>query len=377
MLTASQEDRVKVWQPRSKVGLVIGAWTLIAVFFSSRQILLVATNENPPAWGTTFFLSLADGYLWAAFTPLVVWVAKRLPFDRSDWWRALPLQVGSWFLIAATHITLYTPLVWMTMPDYKQARNTYRQFLSQIFNGSLHEGVLVCFGIVLVSRLLDTYRRYQLSEAHAAQLKAQLTDAQLQALKMQLHPHFLFNTLHAISTLIYKDPEAADQMLARLSEFLRLTLENSGTQEVTLRREMEFLNRYLAIEQMRFPDRLAITFDIAPDTLDAMVPNLVLQPLAENAVRHGIAPREEGGTIDIRAVRKQSTLTITVCDDGQGMNAERPSDAREGVGLRNTRARLQQLYGASYRMVASSREDGSGFAVHLILPFHTQQEGGE
>ena len=180
---------------------------------------------------------------------------------------------------------------------------------------------------------------------------------------MQLQPHFLFNTLHAISALMYRDPEGADRMIARLSDFLRLTLDSTGVQRVTLKREMEYLDKYLEIEQVRFGERLKVHHDIAPDTLDLLVPNLVLQPLVENSVRHGIAPRASGGRIDIDARREGETLFISVSDDGAGSSGA----IQEGVGLTNTRARLAQMYGGAARLDLTPA-NGSGFSSRLSIP---------
>lgn len=183
---------------------------------------------------------------------------------------------------------------------------------------------------------------------------------------MQLQPHFLFNTLHAISALVHEDAEEADRMVAHLSELLRLSLENAGAQEVTLRQELEFLEPYLQIEQARFGNRLALRRDIAADVLDARVPNLVLQPLVENAVRHGIASRSGPGLVEISARRAGDRLRLEVRDNGSGLPAA--GALREGVGLGNTRARLQQLYGADHRLEMRNVE-GGGLRVTLEIPF--------
>jgi len=213
---------------------------------------------------------------------------------------------------------------------------------------------------------IEYYRQFRLRELKASQLEAQLAVAQLEVLKMQLQPHFLFNTLHAISALMYRDVGSADRMVTRLSDFLRLTLDSAGVQEVTLKREMEYLDKYLEIEQVRFGDRLEVRRAIDPATLDLLVPNLVLQPLVENAVRHGIAPRASGGRIEVTSRVHEGTLTIEVLDDGPGAGA-----IREGVGLSNTRARLEQLYGADARLEIGNAPAG-GFSARLTLPARTE-----
>jgi len=202
-------------------------------------------------------------------------------------------------------------------------------------------------------------------------LEAQLVQAQLQALKMQLHPHFLFNTLNSISALLHHDPELADRMIARLGDFLRLTLDNSGAQEVTLQKELEFLKCYLEIERVRFQDRLTVSYDVAPETLEAMVPNLVWQPIVENAIRHAIAPRAGKGQIEVRAQRTGAKLQLQVQDDGPGLPTNQNSNgsSSKGVGLANTRERLRQLYGSNHRFELANGS-GRGLVVTLEIPFN-------
>jgi two-component system LytT family sensor kinase len=190
---------------------------------------------------------------------------------------------------------------------------------------------------------------------------------------MQVHPHFLFNTLHSISALLNRDTEAARQMIARLGDFLRLTLENSGTQEVTLQREIEFLQSYLEIEHIRFQDRMTTLVEVEPHALDVQVPNLILQPIVENAIRHGIAPRSTPGRIEIRAEHKNSMLRIQVRDNGPGLPVNRSAVNlfKEGLGLANTRARLQHLYGAAHRFELANDPEG-GLVVTLEIPSETE-----
>jgi LytS/YehU family sensor histidine kinase len=185
---------------------------------------------------------------------------------------------------------------------------------------------------------------------------------------MQLNPHFLFNSLHSVSALMHRDVELADRMLTQLGDLLRAALANSNTQEVPLRQELDFLLRYLEIEQTRFGDRLAVTMEIAPETLDAWVPNLILQPLVENAIRHGIEPHAKPGRIELRAHRQDGVLALEVCDTGPGL---RGAPATEGIGLSNTRARLRELYGAAHHFQLQDGSDG-GLRVRLSIPFRRQ-----
>ena len=246
-------------------------------------------------------------------------------------------------------------------------------FRTIIYNSSESYGVYAL--LLLLHHSVNYYKRFREGELRASHLETRLARAQLQALKMQLHPHFLFNTLHSISALVHKDPEAADRMIARLGDFLRLTLENSGAQEVTLEKELAFLRCYLEIERIRFHDRLTTRVDVDPRALDSLVPNLILQPIVENAIRHGVAPRSTPGHVEILAKQNDGTLRIEVKDNGPGLppNQSGIQGSREGqgVGLANTRARLEQLYGTAHRFELTNGARG-GLVVTLEIP-STQQ----
>jgi len=234
-----------------------------------------------------------------------------------------------------------------------------------------HFNLLIYWVIVAVSHAFDYYRKYRERELRASELEKHLAQAKLQALQMQLNPHFLFNTLHSISSLMHKDVEAADRMIARLSDLLRAALEGAGTQQVTLRQELDLLQLYLAIEQVRFGSRLTVKMNIAPDTLGAQVPNLILQPLVENAIRHGIEPRARLGCIELQAHRQDGALALVVSDDGAGLGEN--GRIKEGVGLSNTRARLRELYGTAHRFELLRGQEG-GVRVELSIPFREEQD---
>jgi LytS/YehU family sensor histidine kinase len=222
--------------------------------------------------------------------------------------------------------------------------------------------------LVSVHQARHNYQRFRERELRASQLEAKLAQTQLEVLKMQLHPHFLFNTLHAISTLIHRDPDAADEMVAQLSDLLRMTLANIGIQEVPLQQELEFLHRYLDIQKMRFQDRLEVIVDVPSETLDIQVPNQVLQPIVENAVRHGVDARSGSGRIEVRARTTEHMLELTVRDDGPGVNgAVRLPRERPGIGLSNTRARLRELYGPASTLSLENHPQG-GALVTLSIP---------
>jgi LytS/YehU family sensor histidine kinase len=220
------------------------------------------------------------------------------------------------------------------------------------------------------------HARYRERERAAEQLARGLTEARLQALKMQLQPHFLFNTLNAISALIPTEAKPAKRMLARLGDLLRITLEHEETQEVTLREELAFLQPYLEIEQARLGGRLMVVMEIAPETLDARVPHLVLQPLVENAIRHGIAPRIEPGRVEISATRgpDNRVLRMEVRDDGRGVDRDHEVRTRRGVGLTNIRSRLEQLYDGEHRFELENHPE-AGVVVRITLPFRCAENG--
>jgi len=233
-----------------------------------------------------------------------------------------------------------------------------------------HTNLIVYAAVVLAWHALNYYHERREREIQAAALAAQLAQAQLQTLKMQLQPHFLFNTLNSISALNHEDPRAANRMIARLSELLRLTLENDGAQQVSLLQELDFLKRYLEIQQVRFGDRLNVRFDVTPETLEARVPNLLLQPLVENAIQHGIAPFAVRGEINIQASRENGLLCLRVTDNGPGLPGAKPTGAPEGVGLANTRARLQQIYSNAHRFELRNGTE-QGAVAEVRIPFQT------
>jgi sensor histidine kinase YesM len=205
------------------------------------------------------------------------------------------------------------------------------------------------------------------------QLEARLARAQLQTLKLQLQPHFLFNTLNAITALISVQPRIAERMVSGLSELLRLSLRNAGEQEVPLSRELELLEHYVEIQQIRFRDRLTVTLEIAPDAMQALVPNFILQPLVENAIRHGIGPRAAPGHVDVRAYRENGTLHLRVADDGVGVRSRSAEPSRDGIGLGNTKARLEHLYGTLHQFSARGGSNG-GFVVDIVIPYRPRSE---
>ena len=337
--------------------VIFAGWTGVALFFASQTYITYKYSSGRAPWGIIVKLALGEWYVWALLAPGIVWLSHRLPLERGRWLRNLPLHLACGITVAL--------LKWYVEGLVRHYILKIPGTTALVF--TLHVNFLMYWLIVGASHGYDYYRRYREGELRASQLSAQLAQAQLQALKMQLHPHFLFNTLNAISTLVHRDPEAADRMIARLSDLLRLTLEGVGVQEVPLHKELEFLEQYLEIERTRFADRLAVHMEISPETLGARTPYLILQPLVENAIRHGIAPRSQPGRITIRAERCDGNLLLEVRDNGPGMLPGHRSPPA-GVGLSSTRARLERLYGAAHRLEVKNASEG-GLIVTLVFPF--------
>src|SRR5262245_19136281 len=350
-----------------RVVLVMAAWTVFASFLTSQMYLAYSRREMAIAWQRIFFVELIYAYIWAALTPLILSLARRFPIERGSWLRSLLVHVGASVFIGFAPRVLHDVMLVSFLAD--TSRLSVGRLLLNVYFMTDY-GVMIYWLILLISYAFNYQRRYREGEVRTTRLEGQLAQAQLQPLKMQLHPHFLFNTLHSISALIYKDPTAAEKMIARLGDFLRLTLENAGAQEISLQQEIEFLKCYLEIERIRFADRLTVQMNIEPQALDARLPNLILQPIVENAIRHGIAPRTSPGRIEIEARRSNGTLQVQVTDNGPGLPSDSNSGTivKEGVGLANTQARLKQLYGDDHRLDLANVASG-GLTVILEIPF--------
>jgi two-component system LytT family sensor kinase len=359
-----------------KLALYLAGWTVTAFIFAVQHYLGYGAEAMHVGWRRVITSELGQWYAWAALFPVVLWLARRFPLESPR----LPQSLAVHFLVATSaavlHQCLQAVLVWI-IRGFSDPLMLIVSRLMKMAAWILPEQFMIYWLMLIACHAIHYQSRLRTQEVRASQLEAQLAQAQLNALKMQLHPHFLFNTLNSISALLHGDVEAADRMVARLGDFLRLTLENSESQEVTLDQELEFLRCYLDIELTRFQDRLRIEFDILPETRDALTPNLILQPLVENAIRHGIAHRIEPGVVEIRSDRHGSKLRIEVRDDGPGFasNNGSPSYAgrfREGIGLANTRARLERLYGSGYVLQLSNGAQG-GAIVTLEIPFHVRE----
>ena len=332
-------------------------------------------SKQPPTLRQMLIWELPYWFLWAALSPVVFWLTRRFPLDRRRLARNSLVHIAACLSLSLVHRAAYLAIGWVLhVAVYRQLASISEVFSFLLFF-NLPTGFMSYGALLLVSYSIDYYRRYQDEELKIARLKTELaeaqlqtTQAQLQSLKMQLQPHFLFNTLNSISTLLEENPEAADEMLARLGDFLRLTLDNSGAQEVTLQEELEFLRCYLEIEQVRFQDRLTVQMEIDPETLEALVPNLILQPIVENAIRHGVIACAGKGRIEIRSARHNVT------DNGPGLPAEKRANSdKRGLGFALTKERLERLYaGGEHFSLADARE--GGLRVTMEIPFRLKEE---
>jgi len=357
--------------------MVLGA-TVLGLLMSAQHFAVMQIRDVTPAWKTVrhaLQMEMPWWYLWVVVAPVVVVVVRRWPLVRGKLATTLPVHLA----VAAATVMIHSALdlvagrlVGAPVPPGPLWDVYWNNILFRVTQGTL--GYLVLFGTVVAA---DYYDRFRERERAAAALTAQLAEARLDALRMQLNPHFLFNTLNTIAMLVRREDHGqAVRMLAGLSEILRYVLEETPPQEVPLRQELEFAERYLAIEQSRFPDRLRVTVEAAPDTLEALVPNLVLQPLVENAIRHGIARRAAAGRLSITAARKGDRLELAVRDDGPGLEegghqvtpAAGVARQQAGIGLRNTASRLGQLYGER-GLLELENAAGGGAVARVTIPF--------
>ena len=341
--------------------------TVLALFFATKDSIHQQTLGLQITWGKNLWWKAMEWYAWGLLAPIIFGACRRFDFSTTPW-RTVAAHLACGALAALLHCcvlttgarieaqVLQTGLLWPTLFRF-------------IFANHFHEDVLTYAAIVSVWYALDYYNRFRERERHAAELEAHLAQARLQALRTQLHPHFLFNTLNGIAALIYENPKEAHRMLARLSELLRIFLKDSGAHEVTLRCELELGRRYLELEQIRLGDRLAVEFDVAPDTLEACVPNLLLQPLLENAIKHAIAPFSRRGRICVCSRRDTETLRLRITDNGPGLTTSTEGSGRPGIGLSNTRARLSELYGNGHRIELKNGEH-EGLVIEIAIPFH-------
>jgi two-component system, LytTR family, sensor kinase len=358
--------------------LIFGLWTLYGLYAAWQTHFRSSFSREPYGWPAALQAELSYAYLWALLTPLIGRICQRWRMESRRWPATVAIHLASSLLFTSVAKIAWDAIVvaLINFPiGYYRYGFTWKRLMLSL-NGALDVGLTAYFLVAASWYLADYYRRYQQKQREALELERELAKAELRALKMQLNPHFLFNTLHAISALVAHAPKEAEQMIARLSSMLRSSLDSSGQQEVPLEQEVRFLQLYLDIEQMRFRDRLQVRITLAPDTAGALVPNLLLQPLVENSIRHGIERMTGQGRIEVRAERSGDTLVLTVADNGTGVEEGEPAPDGFGVGLRSTRGRLERLYGARQSLVLRRPPQGGVEAV-VVIPYQPAPEGRE
>lgn len=348
------------WALLTFVGLL-----LLAAYYVGR------TSSGQPFDLFTAFNSQGLRFqIWAAMSVLVVMADRFLRSKSRRWLFLFPLHVLISFAWAAAALAVVGILTWLL----EGRTDSIGAVFGSIWVPNSVMGFFVYKIILTTNYALDYYRKFHEELDRNARLEIELAQAELSALKMQLQPHFLFNTLNSISHLALEDSRKAVQMIARLGDFLRLTIDTNGQQLVTFERELEFLKNYLEIENIRFRDRMKVHFDIIPDVLDIPVPNLILQPFVENAIKHGLAKSLAAGRIDIRAVRNGSRLQIEISNDGEIVEFNGNGSATKGLGIQNTRDRLGRLYGDEYSLEIESNRAG-GATVTIEIPVRTRNGG--
>jgi signal transduction histidine kinase len=352
---------------------VFAAATLLGLFSTLQAYRLSTLNSRYPMsveLGTLLLLNLVYWYVPAALSPMMFRLAHRFRLDGVHMIRAVAVHACAAVTYSVIHCACMIGMrsaLW-SMSGEAPKIASWASFVQRQFLANLDWTLMTYTTIVALSYALHYSKESHARAVREAQLETRLVEARLRTLEAELHPHFLFNTLHAISSLVHTNPDSADRMISRLSDLLRLTFDRSGSPGVSLQEELEFLQKYLEIEQTRFQDRLSVHFEIDPETLDAEVPKLILQPLVENAIKHGVSPKPGSGLVQIASRRQGEKLWIEVSDNGVGLSAGARAQLRSGIGLSNTRDRLECLYGPAHRIEFSDESDG--LAVRLEIPFH-------
>lgn len=337
-------------------------WTAAAFSFAAN---LHWTRGVP--WREAILPSLADWYSFALLSIPMLWLTRRFQIDRERWRSNALLHLFASLFFSGFWIMLRAALAQVERSIAGVPLDFEADFVN-LFAKSFHLNLWIYWVILAVSHAFEYYRKFHERELQTSELEKNLTQAKLRALQSQLNPHFLFNTLHTISALMHIDVEKADRTLTKLSDLLRYALDNTDDHEVPLRDELNFLKRYLEIEQTRFGERLNVSMEIPEETLDAQVPNLILQPIVENAIRHGIEPHARAGKIHLSARRENGQLILEVKDNGGGIRLD---NRREGIGTSNTRLRLQQLYGEAQLFELKNAPEG-GLLATIRLPFRRE-----
>jgi two-component system, LytTR family, sensor kinase len=355
-------------QERVPVRVIFSIATALGFFSAFAAFFFISTfTERSDGFGLLLVLNLGYWYTWVCLTPGILWLTRRFPFDRANWKLSIPVHVAGVLVATSLHVVLAIAVRVATYSAFGESLDTWLQEAQEMLFLHFDWEMMTYWAIVGVGTAMKYMLEARAEGLNAAHLETRLVEARLHTLQRQMQPHFLFNTLNTISALMHRDVEAADAMIARLSDLLRMSLHRVGVQEVTLKEELDFLSKYLEIEQTRFRDRLTVVFDVQANTLDALVPNLLLQPLVENAIKHGLGPRPTPGQVTVRARINGAMLELDVQDNGVGLSAARLTDFNRGVGLSNTRSRLEHLYGSLHRFEFRQPAEG-GLLVCIAIP---------
>ena len=330
--------------------LFVAGWTLLSLLFVPEAYLFFLYRGDSIPISRIAALTLANAGIVLLFLPAIIWLARKYPIEQRTWPKALLVHIPACLLFSLSHSWLYAALC------YASPGMFHMLFIR------FHPNLLTYWAVVGFTQAGDYFRRY-------TERERQLAQAELHLLRAQLQPHFLFNSLNTIAAMMHEDVQAADRMINRLSDLLRLVLSGIGKHETTLQEELSLLCAYLDIERIRFQERLSVRLQIDAEALDALVPSMIFQPLAENAIRHGFGDFRDSGTITVSVARLHDRIRISFSDNGCG--ASEPLRFRgEGLGLANTRRRLEQLYPSDHYLEVGNAPDG-GFRVTIELPHHT------
>jgi two-component system, LytTR family, sensor kinase len=353
---------------RSPALRLIAIWLGVAVFFSAENVLVGAARHRPFDWQWDVYHELVYSLTWAAFTPFVLAAGRRHPLGAGPLWRTMAPHLWRMALLAPAQIVTTYMAHYVGLAILGQRPPVTLAAWLVGLQGGIVWGTLTGFlyyWLILGIQAAFVYQRmYQQQRVTSAELEGLLTEARLEALRLQVHPHFLFNTLNAISAFVEADPERARRMISRLGELLRRTLDGGSAAELPLARELDLLGPYLEIQRIRFGDRLSIEVDVSNGTAAALIPTLMLQPLVENAVEHGVSRTSNGARVRLSAERSGDQLRLEIADNGPG-----PTKSGDGIGLANTRARLAGLYGSAGRLELAAAAGGT--VVTIELPFRT------